>query len=117
MRHRVKKIKVKGGKDANRMLIRKLTTSFFSKGQLRTTLNRAKILKSHIEKLIDKVKTKRQPNKNYLLVENLKNVVGGYVRVVKLGRREGDGSPMARLEWAHPLKKNNGQSQPINKTS
>ena len=35
----------------------------------------------------------------------LKDKVGGYVRIVRLGMRHSDGSEMARLEWAYPVVK------------
>lgn len=119
MRHRVKKIKFRQGKDATDMLMRKLAINFFSRGKLKTTLKKAKVLKSRVEKLVEKVKEKNQANKNYLLrflgenklidllFENvgpvLKDKTGGYVKVVKLGYRPSDGAPYARLEWAYPV--------------
>lgn len=122
MRHRVKKIKVKWGRDANKMLMRKLAANFISKGKIITTIKKAKIVKSHIERLVEKSKIKTEANKNYLLrfIANrklitflfdtvgtaLKNISGGYVRIIKMGSRESDGSEMAKLEWAHPIVKN-----------
>ena len=68
---------------------------------------------------MEKSKTKTEANKNYLLkhlandeVINtlfnqigpaLKDKIGGYVRLIKLGQRDSDGAPMAKLEWAYPL--------------
>lgn len=119
MRHRVKKIKFRRGRDANRMLIRKLVRNFITKAKIRTTLKKANVLKSAVERLIEKAKTETEANKNYLLrVFNdedlvtrmfkeigtaLKDKVGGYVRIVKIGVRRSDGSEMARLEWVYPV--------------
>lgn len=119
MRHRVKKIKIKKGKDANKMLMVKLTKNFFTKGKIVTTVKKAKIIKPHIERLVEKSKIKTEANKNYLLrfihdkkiidyLFNtvgvaLKHIKGGYVKIIKIGQRESDGSEMAKLEWAHPV--------------
>lgn len=121
MRHRVKKIKFNFGKDANKALIRKLAINFLDKGYLQTTLTKAKILKSYIEKLVTKMKIKNESNKNYLLkylgnkkiVEDgfdrigpaLLKVQGGYVRIIKIGTRNNDGSLLAKIEWVYPVVK------------
>lgn len=119
MRHRIKKVKFKGGKDANDMLVRKLAVNFFRKGKLTTTVSKAKVLKSIIERLVEKAKEKTESNKNhllrfgipkdliYLLFESigpaLKNTIGGYVKVIRLGFRQSDGSVVASVEWAYPI--------------
>lgn len=119
MRHGVKKIKFNFGRDANKMLMRKLAVNFLSKGYLETTLAKAKSLKTHLEKLISKMKSRNEANKNFLLrylansdvVEDafnrvgpaLSKIVGGYVRVIKRGLRSSDGSLMAKVEWAYPV--------------
>lgn len=119
MWHRIKKIKFRAGKDANKMLVKKLVLNFFEKGKITTTLKKAKVLKSVVEKLVEKTKKESEANKNYLLRyvtdanvtrflfktvgPTLKNTVGGYVKVVRLGLRDSDGSESARLEWAYPI--------------
>ena len=119
MRHRVKKIKFSNGVDANRALVRKLAVNFFLKGKLSTTLSRAKAMKPVIEKLIEKMKVKTESNLNYLKQklddkEILKiayrdispvilKINGGYIRIIKLGRRESDGAETARIEWVYPI--------------
>ena len=83
------------------MLVRKLIRNFITHGKLKTTLKKAKVLKSEIEKFVEKTKIKTEANKNFLLWTlndkklvksafeqigaTLKDKVGGYVRVVKLG--------------------------------
>lgn len=115
MRHRVKKIKFKRGKDSAKMLVRKLVVNFISNAKIETTLKKVKILKSLIEKLVEKTKIENEANKNYLtamlgdkklvdmsfknLGPQLKGRKGGYVKIVKLGRRDSDGAEMGRLEW------------------
>lgn len=119
MRHRVKKIKFSNGVDANRALVRKLAVNFFLKGKLSTTLSRAKAMKPVIEKLIEKMKVKTESNLNYLkqklddkevlkiayrdIGPVIEKINGGYIRVVKLGRRESDGAETARIEWVYPI--------------
>lgn len=119
MRHGVKKIKFSNGVDSNRALVRKLAVNFFLNGKLSTTLPKAKAIKPIIERLIEKMKIKTESNSNYLMQKlNNKEVIemaykdispvvakinGGYVRVVKLGKRESDGAEKARIEWVYPI--------------
>ena len=97
----------------------KLIRNFITHGKLKTTLKKAKVLKSEIEKFVEKTKIKTEANKNFLLWTlndkklvksafeqigaTLKDKVGGYVRVVKLGFRLSDGSEIAQLEWVYPV--------------
>lgn len=119
MRHRVKKIKFKGGYDANRMLIKKLLINFFTHGRIETTLKKAKSMKPVIERTVEKIKIKSEANKNYLLRQLrrpeliktafedigpvLSKVKGGYVRLTRLGKRDSDNVEMVRIEWAYPI--------------
>lgn len=121
MRHRVKKIKFSNGLDSNRALVRKLAVNFFLKGKLTTTLFKAKTMKPVIEKLVEKMKIKTESNVNYLkqkldsrevmtvAFRDISPVVGkingGYVRVIKLGKRASDGAEMGRIEWVYPIVK------------
>lgn len=115
MRHRVKKIKVKSGKDANTMLVRKLVSNFLLRGKMETSLKKAKVIRPFLERLVTKAKKDTESNKNYLLkhlgqkklisilvkeiAPRFSTRTGGYVRIVKLTRRESDGSQVANLEW------------------
>jgi len=140
MRHGVKKIKFNWGKDANKMLMRKLAINFLSKNYLQTTLSKAKALKPYLEKLVSKMKVKSEANKNYLLrylgdekiINNgfkvigpaLSKINGGYVRIVKMNMRSADGATMARIAWAYPVVleevkkiKKDEKPNPANKTS
>lgn len=119
MRHRIKKIKFKKGRDASKMLLRKLLVNFLTKGKIVTTLKKAKVLKSAVERLVEKSKKFSEANKNCLLkilgdchlVQEqfktvgtvLKDKIGGYVRVLKLDQRASDGALMAKLEWVYPV--------------
>lgn len=119
MHHRVKKIKFKKGKDATRATLRKLALNFIKHGKIETTLSRAKILKSLMDKLVAKAKKKTEATKNFLLrrlgekeaIEKLFNTIApsfndresGFVKLIKLLPRLGDGIGMARLEWVKPI--------------
>lgn len=119
MRHRVKKIKFSDGYDANRALVRKLAVNFFLKGKLTTTLAKAKTMKPVIEKLIEKMKVKTESNLNYLRQKLDNNEIiaiayndispvigkinGGYIRIIKLGKRDSDGAEMGKIEWVYPI--------------
>lgn len=101
-----------------RSMLRNLATSFFIHGSIRTTQTRAKELQPIVEQLITAaIKGKNgdlnqyRKWKNYLhpvpkdtelrvmkLIQNLETAApGGWTRVVKLQRRAGDGSWMARI--------------------
>ena len=54
MKHQISKVKFRGGKDANKMLIKKLLYNFFSHGSIVTTAAKAKALKMFVEKLVEK---------------------------------------------------------------
>ncbi|MCX7880929.1 MAG: 50S ribosomal protein L17 [Patescibacteria group bacterium] len=102
------------------MLFKKLAFNFLTKGKLTTTLAKAKVLKSYLEKLLEKTKELTGANKNFLLKKiipkkrlinalftqvgpAIKEKKGGYLRLIKLGRRMGDGAEMARIEWTVPI--------------
>ena len=105
MKHKVKKIKFKKGKDSAEATMRKLATNFINNGKITTTLSKAKKLKSFIDRLVFKAKEKKESTKNILLkhlgeekvINKLFDVVApkfndrssGFVRVIKLGQRWG----------------------------
>jgi len=119
MRHGVKKIKFRSGRDANRMLFRKMATSLLMNGKIVTTEAKAKALKPIVEKLVTKIKKSNQSDHNIVLKKTLNfpemekafpaiksaftNVNSGFLRIIKLKNRENDGTLMVRLEWAHQV--------------
>lgn len=119
MRHRVKKIKFKGGRDATRMLVRQLLKSFIVEGKMTSSPTKIAVLRSQIEILVHKAKNNTEADRNYILkslsdkktitilqkniAPNFKDRVGGYVRMTKLSKRSLDGKPLARLEWVTPV--------------
>jgi len=119
MRHRLKKIKFRGGKDANKMLVRKLAVNFFEHGKITTTRAKAKVLTSFLEKICYKIKQETEANKNYLFkklgngktIKTLFKEIGpaikaktsGHIKKTNLGMRLSDGSEMMKLEWSIPV--------------
>ncbi|MDN5346976.1 MAG: large subunit ribosomal protein [Clostridia bacterium] len=97
-----------------KMLLRNLVTSFLREGRIQTTEPRAKELRSLAEAMITLGKRgdlhARRQALAYLLDESVvtklfKEIAprysdrqGGYTRLVKLGYRRGDGSPMVMVE-------------------
>lgn len=137
MRHGVKKIKFNQGKDANKMLMKKLAINFLEKGKLITTKAKAKALISYLEKLLTKAKEASEANKNVLLkrfgnrpiVHRLFKEIGpvlkvknsGFLKSTNLGQRMSDGSAQVKVEWTVPVvvekPKKYDQSNQTNKTS
>lgn len=120
MRHGFKKAKFADGQDADRMLMRKLTVNFFLNGKISTTMSKVKALKPEVEKMVTKVKSGTEADKNYLLKKlgdskkaldkifkdissQLSQFKSGYTKIVKLGYRDSDGAATATLVWAHPV--------------
>jgi large subunit ribosomal protein L17 len=114
MRHG-KALRKLGRTTAHRMsLLRNLSTSFFDKERIRTTLPKAKELRPFAEKLItlarrDTLHSRRlvaRSIQDRTVVKKLFDTLGprfaqrpgGYSRILKLGWREGDGAEMAILE-------------------
>jgi large subunit ribosomal protein L17 len=119
MRHQVKKIKFAKGKDATEAIIHKLIVNFIIYGKVKTTLTKAKILKGLIDRLVSKAKEKNKSARNILMkylrnekiINRLLNVVipkfddrkSGFVRIVRLGKRLGDGAEIGKVEWVKPI--------------
>ncbi len=114
MRHR-KSIKKLGRTASHRKaLTANVATSLFQHKQIKTTTPKAKAIKSTVEKLITFAKRGTLADRRQVLrtirdksvVRTLFNDIaptfkdrnGGYTRVIKLGRRRGDGAEMALLE-------------------
>jgi len=114
MRHG-KALRKLGRTTAHRMsLLRNLSTSFFDKERISTTLPKAKELRPFAEKLItlarrDTLHSRRlvaRSIQNRAVVKKLFDSLGprfaqrqgGYSRILKLGWRDGDGAEMAILE-------------------
>ncbi|HVO10928.1 MAG TPA: 50S ribosomal protein L17 [Vicinamibacteria bacterium] len=116
MRHRVAHRKLGRITPHRIALLRNLTTALFDKERIRTTLPKAKEVRSFAEKLItlarreeDRLHARRlvaRDIQNPVVVKKLFDTLGarfatrpgGYTRILRLGPRHGDGAEMAYLE-------------------
>lgn len=98
-----------------KLIISTLARQFFTHGSIETTLAKAKYVRPEFERMITKarkgnnqhiqrqlVASLRDKAVAHKLVEEIapkyKNRQGGYIRILKLGPRDGDNAPMARIE-------------------
>lgn len=94
--------------------VKGLLTALVSHGHIRTTEARAKMLKREADKLVTVAKKGTLHSRRQLgmhlgaaaagklatdIAPKLSSRAGGYTRMVKLGRRTSDGSPMALIEF------------------
>ncbi|HEV8242037.1 MAG TPA: 50S ribosomal protein L17 [Thermoanaerobaculia bacterium] len=115
MRHNVKGRKLGRTTEHRQAMFRNQLASLVESGRIRTTLMKAKELRPIAEKIVTKGKRgtvdARRQVRRWLaqreLVKKLFDEVaprfqernGGYLRILKLGPRPGDGAEMAFLEW------------------
>jgi len=114
MRHSVKGRKLNRTASHRSALLRNLATSLLKHKRIRTTVAKAKELRSFVEPLLTKAIIGDLHNKKLIMdsikdkevvkelfstiVSTLGERKGGYTRVVKLGRRLGDGAEIAIIE-------------------
>lgn len=125
-RRRVKHFSRKSG--PRKALLRGLVVSLVEHGRIKTTLDRAKEVRRHVEKAITvgkkgdlsstRLLMSRYPNKDAVssIVKDLsvrfKARPGGYTRIIKLGTRPGDKAEMAYLEFVDFDWKLTGKDKP-----
>ena len=114
MRHRNAHRKLSRNSSHRRALLRNLVTDFLDHGRLMTTLPKAKEIRPLAEKMItlgkrDSLHARRQVQ-SYMMRDGVAKKVfdtvapkfadrkGGYSRIIKLGKRKGDGADMAIIE-------------------
>jgi len=114
MRHRSKRKILSRTASARNALVRQLAVHVILKGRITTTLTKAKVVRPFVERTITIGKTSTVTARR-LLISKLANEAaarkviseiapkyasrpGGYTRITKLGRRQGDASPMALIE-------------------
>lgn len=102
--------------NARKALWRGLISSLVEHGRIKTTVEKAKELRRHVEKAItlgkksDGLATRRLllsriPNEATVdsllsnLAPRMKDRAGGYTRIIKIGRRPGDQAEMAFIEF------------------
>jgi len=98
-----------------RALLRNLATSLVLYENMNTTLAKAKAVRPIVEKLLTTARRKtlvaRRRIARVLTIESAVNKMleelgpryasrpGGYTRIIKLGRREGDGAEIAQIQF------------------
>ena len=105
-------------KDHRRSLLSNLARSFMLTGKIKTTVPKAKEARRLVERLItlarkNTLHTRRMITKKLydkhsqeMLLNTISPVCdspGGYTRIIRLGRRKGDGADMCFLELSKPL--------------
>jgi large subunit ribosomal protein L17 len=113
MRHANKGRKFGRKRDQRQAFLKSLVVNLILKGKIKTTEARAKEMRGLLERLITKVKKENLTGTRYAekylpkvaVTKLLKDVApkykdraGGYCRIIKLGRRTGDGAPMVFIE-------------------
>lgn len=116
MRHHNKNRKFGRPKNQRTALIQGLALSLIKRGQIRTTLAKAKELRPFVEKLVTRAKSDtlasrrliiaRLGNQPTMTAKLFKDVApkykerpGGYTRIMKIAPRKSDASPMAIIEF------------------
>jgi len=114
MRHRVAYRKLGRTTPHRIALLRNLATALFERERIRTTLMKAKELRPYAERLITLARrgdlharrlVERRIQDRAVLGRLFKEIgprfasrPGGYIRILKLGSRPGDGADLARIE-------------------
>ncbi|MDP2301864.1 MAG: 50S ribosomal protein L17 [Ignavibacteria bacterium] len=114
MRHRVRGRKLKRTASHRAALLKNLSAALIKAKRIKTTLAKAKELRTFVEPLITKARVGDLHSHKQIMdlikdkdtvKELMSNVIptvgdrpGGYTRVVKLGRRLGDAAEMAMIE-------------------
>jgi len=115
MRHHNTNRKFGREEGPRKALLRSLARSLVLKGKITTTEARAKELRPIVEKLVTRGKNPTLANHRILIArlggdekvaKKVETVAkkyttraGGYLRIVKLGQRKSDGSPMAAIQF------------------
>ena len=115
MRHRKKTLKLSKTSSHRRAMFSNMCNSLIEHEVIRTTLPKAKALRSFIEPLITRAKQDSVHNRRFIfaflrsdqavgklfleLGTRYEERPGGYTRVLKCGHRTGDKAPMAFIEF------------------
>ena len=114
MRKNVFGRQLKRDTNERKALFKGLMSALVLKERIKTTEEKAKAIRGQVEKLVAKAKKKGEASRSilsaYLLPNALDKMIkeiaprfkerhGGYVRIIKLGRRFGDNAAMVLMEW------------------
>jgi large subunit ribosomal protein L17 len=114
MRHQVKGRKLGRTTPHRKATLKALSVALIDNKRIQTTLPKAKELRSYLEPIITKAKNDTTHNRRqafaalqdkYAVTELFENIApavgdrpGGYTRVLKIGKRQGDAADMAVME-------------------
>jgi large subunit ribosomal protein L17 len=114
-------------------MLANMTCSLIEHKRINTTVAKAKALRVFAEPLITKSKTDTTHNRRivfsylrdkFAVTELFKEVSvkvadrpGGYLRIIKLGNRQGDNAPMAMIELVDYNEINNPNGKKVKKTT
>lgn len=114
MRHRKKGKKLGRTSSHRKATLQALSTALIEHKRIRTTVSKAKALRPFVEPLITRAKDDTEHNRRQVfrrlqsktavrelfdeIGEQVAGRPGGYVRIVKLGKRSGDGTEEALVE-------------------
>ncbi len=120
MRHRKIKSRLNRTSSHRAALLRNLASSMIEAERIHTTLPKAKVLKSYVERLITLSKIDSVPNRRLAFARlrskkatsklfseispRFKDRPGGYTRIIKTSFRAGDSSPIGYLEFVSDKK-------------
>ena len=121
MKKRIRGRKFGRERDTRRALFRSLVGSLVEHGEIKTSLAKAKAVQPLIDKLIVKSKKnlvsanrdvfarlgndKKTAKKIFEMAKNhFKTRNSGFTRIVKLGKRRGDGAEIVRLEFVEKVR-------------
>ncbi|UCB46863.1 MAG: 50S ribosomal protein L17 [Spirochaetota bacterium] len=114
MRHLKKGKSFSRDKEHRDAMFSNMMVSFFQQGRIKTTTTKAKELRRRSERIITKAKEPTLHNKRIVISKlrdrdtvaklfneigpKYKNVNGGYTRIIRLGKRQGDSAELSYLE-------------------
>ncbi len=115
MRHKVVKNSFGRRNGPRKALVRTLVDALVENGRIKTTLTKAKVIRSKVEKAVTRGKDDTVHSRRVLAAQyphgntvdiifkkispRFKDRPGGYTRIIKLGDRAGDSAPMAYIEF------------------
>ena len=115
MKHKVFGKKLNRDIKERRALFKNLVLALITHGKIRTTAAKGKAIAGLVERLVTYAKegssstlrqissilTKREAINKLMnnIAPQFKDKIGGYLRMIKIGRRKGDGAEEVILEW------------------
>ena len=116
MRHKIYGRKLKRDKGKRKALFKSLLNSLIKHGKIKTTLAKAKAIRGLADRLVTLAKeetyTSNQQIMSFLnrkesleklkkvVAPKFKNKIGGYIRMIKLGKRKGDHAEEVIIQWS-----------------